>query len=323
MVRTAFRRTVVSAKRLLWVSPRLNRTMFLLQNATMWIRSSCARNSRALGTDAVDPEYQIASMVRVRNEEPFIAEWIVHHLMVGIEHFYVYDNASTDRTYEVLKPFIDRGVVTHIPWDKRPITPSAELDFFRRYAHQSTWVAFFDSDEFLEVRCDRSLVDILDAHTAPAIAVNWRLYGSSWKRQVPRNGVLQNLQHCEEVPERTIKVIARSSQVAALRNPHNFYYKRGRIAKTAEGSRVYGSFAEYDASMQLELRHFVYRGDEDYVRKNSKRHAATASHQLRGRADHDFEAHNALVRPFAREHIDELAATLRALVEQSTESITQ
>src|SRR5262245_1292734 len=51
-----------------------------------------------------------------REEAPFLDEWLTFHCGVGVTHFYLYNNFSTDNFRTVLEPWIDRGVVTLIDW---------------------------------------------------------------------------------------------------------------------------------------------------------------------------------------------------------------
>ena len=50
----------------------------------------------------------------IKNEGPYLREWLEYHKLIGVEHFYVYDNESSDNTKEVLQPYIDAGDVTYI-----------------------------------------------------------------------------------------------------------------------------------------------------------------------------------------------------------------
>ena len=49
----------------------------------------------------------------LQNEAPYIKEWIEYHRLVGVERFYIYDNESTDNVKEILKPYIDLGIVCY------------------------------------------------------------------------------------------------------------------------------------------------------------------------------------------------------------------
>ena len=39
----------------------------------------------------------------MKDESPYIREWLLFHLEVGVEHFYLYDNGITCGTAEVIK----------------------------------------------------------------------------------------------------------------------------------------------------------------------------------------------------------------------------
>ena len=47
-----------------------------------------------------------------KNEARYLAEWLEFHLLAGVEHFFLYDNNSTDDHREVLAPYLRAGVVT-------------------------------------------------------------------------------------------------------------------------------------------------------------------------------------------------------------------
>ncbi len=55
----------------------------------------------------------LALVLIAKNEAPYLEEWINFHFKQGVSHFFIYDNDSTDNTYEILKPFVDSGAVTY------------------------------------------------------------------------------------------------------------------------------------------------------------------------------------------------------------------
>lgn len=55
----------------------------------------------------------LAVCVIIKNEARYLAEWIVYHQLVGVDHFYIYDNNSEDDLAGVLALFPD--AVTLIP----------------------------------------------------------------------------------------------------------------------------------------------------------------------------------------------------------------
>ena len=53
----------------------------------------------------------------LQNEAPFVAEWLEYHRLphVGVSHFYLYDDGSTDGLQAVLAPYVGAGLVTLHP----------------------------------------------------------------------------------------------------------------------------------------------------------------------------------------------------------------
>src|ERR1700755_2182278 len=85
----------------------------------------------------------------VRNEGPYILEWIAFHRCVGVEHFFIYDNESTDETSEILQMLQEAGIVTRIPWTTAdasaidpPVGPQlpAYRHFIEHYKDRTNWV---------------------------------------------------------------------------------------------------------------------------------------------------------------------------------------
>lgn len=47
-----------------------------------------------------------------KDEDPFLKEWIAYHSLLGVEHFFIYDNESRRPIREVLDGFTDSSRVT-------------------------------------------------------------------------------------------------------------------------------------------------------------------------------------------------------------------
>ena len=246
---------------------RVARTvLFLAQNSCVAIQSLFVRSP--VRRDAGPPEHLLAAAIRVKDEARFLPEWLAHHHLLGVEHFFVYDNNSSDGIEAALAPFVERGLVTYVPWPNVPASPSCEADLLARFGHRSRWIAFFDADEFLfETEPGALLAALRKLERRPAIAINWRFFGSAGHESIPAGLVTERFDRAEVGCNRHVKVIARPAAILRYRNSHNFYYRLGRLAVTPDGRRVFGSFATPPSRPRLVLRHYFYRSREDYLRK--------------------------------------------------------
>ncbi len=65
-------------------------------------------------------EYYLTISAIMKNEGPYLKEWLEFHLMTGVEHFYLYDNSSDDETVKILDDYIKRGIVSYHLWPDHP-----------------------------------------------------------------------------------------------------------------------------------------------------------------------------------------------------------
>ena len=140
------------------------------------------------------PHGQVTAVSMMKDEGPFVIEWVVHHLAVGFTDLVVYTNDCSDGTDDMLIRLEELGLCHHrrnvIPEGIRP-QPSA-LNYAQEepVAGLSDWVMVFDADEFLSIRyADGTLDDLLaatKAQGANGIVVTWRIFGSGgvvdWSR---------------------------------------------------------------------------------------------------------------------------------------------
>lgn len=119
----------------------------------------------------------------VKDEAPYLLEWIAHHRLIGVDHFVLFDNGSSDGTSEILARLAAAGIVDHVPWPDIPHVGAqrpAYIAGLARLDGRARWVAFLDADEFLTPVRGESIGDILaDFQDAAGLMVPWRLFGSN------------------------------------------------------------------------------------------------------------------------------------------------
>jgi len=292
-------------------SQAMRNSAFLLQNATRSVGFGSEPEINVPQTEDTKP-YYVSILVRSFNEGRFILEWLAHHKAIGIDHVFIYDNGSDDDTAELLAEAERSGFVTRIYWPDKPITPGAEIDYFNRFAQLSEWTAYIDTDEFIKVRSDESLKEILEHTKAPALAMNWRLYGSGNLEEPEADNMLGSLVRSEPQLHYHIKVIAKNDEIIRYRNSHNFYYRGGRLARTAEGRPAYGTFVDPARESKVELSHYVCRGAEDTLKKHASKVSVEGDPYQR-EVVFDHSVYNEIENRLPEEHLRKVAAALDEL----------
>lgn len=119
----------------------------------------------------------------VRNEAPFLVEWIAYHKVIGFENIIVFANPSTDGTDELLAGLAGAGEITHVPHDPPPGV-SAQANAARLvnegdHVPEGGWVIWLDADEFLNIHVGQGHLDDLLAVLADkaGLLISWRVFG--------------------------------------------------------------------------------------------------------------------------------------------------
>lgn len=176
---------------------------------------------------------KITIVTCMKDEGPFILEWIAWHRAVGVTDFVVFTNDCSDGTAEILDRLEEMGIVRHLP---NPAVTSQSTAFqpaALRYFHylpemmHSDFVISMDVDEFINVRVgDGTLAALFEATGAfDALSISEINHGSNKNVDFER-GWLKDLfpAHETETPggrkaRRGVKTIVRlSERVDQIRN---------------------------------------------------------------------------------------------------------
>lgn len=127
-----------------------------------------------------------AIVTTMKNEGPFILEWIAYHRVIGVDDFLIYTNDCTDGTDAMLQLLQQKGLVQHRenPFketDLKPQHAALQAADSEPVIKNADWLICMDVDEFINVKCgDGRLADLYAAvGEANMIAITWRLFGNS------------------------------------------------------------------------------------------------------------------------------------------------
>lgn len=126
------------------------------------------------------------ALTAMRNEGPFILEWIAWHKMLGFEEILILHNNCTDHSPQMLRQLQRLGEITmkrHRPGPGVPPQVSAyKVGFNHPLVKACDWVYICDTDEFLAIHKGDGLISDLLPEGEPdfaGMAVHWLIYGDS------------------------------------------------------------------------------------------------------------------------------------------------
>jgi len=126
-----------------------------------------------------------AIVTTMKNEGPFILEWLAYHRAIGFDNIIVYTNDCTDGTDTMLKILERKGYVQHRenPFREMGLKPqhgALQASEEEPVIKDAAWVTCIDVDEFVNIKVGDGTLDALfDAvPDANMIAMTWRLFGN-------------------------------------------------------------------------------------------------------------------------------------------------
>jgi len=133
--------------------------------------------------------YDLAIGCVFQNEAPYLKEWIEFHKMVGVRHFVLVDDASSDDYVSILQPYLDSGEVELVQrpcpdglrgsgWPQYQCAVHAALvDHLRGVAR---WLGLVDIDEFIVPMSHANVPDFLNEYEDyGGVYIRWEPFGTS------------------------------------------------------------------------------------------------------------------------------------------------
>lgn len=132
-----------------------------------------------------------AIVTTMKNEGPFILEWLAYHRAIGVQDFLIYTNDCADGTDTMLTMLQAKGLVQHRenPWRPggalKPQHAALQAAESEPVIADADWAICMDVDEFINIRIGDGTLPALYAAMEAAmpganmIALTWRLFGNS------------------------------------------------------------------------------------------------------------------------------------------------
>ncbi len=150
--------------------------------------SSCVQKLNAVARRRHTPTRRLCALATMRDEGPYILEWLAYHRCIGVEHFFVYSNDNTDGSDALLAALAKNGIITWI--ENKDAKANIQL---KAYGHclsivpgvlDYDWCALLDADEFLCLHRSgaenfNGYLDWQEGRPVDVIALPWAIFWSS------------------------------------------------------------------------------------------------------------------------------------------------
>jgi len=242
---------------------------------------------------------RITAVTCVKNEGPFLLEWIAFNRVIGVSDFLFYSNDCTDATDRLLDRLAALGLVTHLPnpAEGRNYQMEALKDAKRQeIVRDADWVWIADVDEFLNIHVgDGTIPELIDACGNPAaISITFQFFANDGIETFEDKPVIGQFTRshnpdiwCDETAQE-VKTLIRSDFPVKYYGAHRPFMKDGlkkheRPAwkdgsgrdvpwkfRVAANKRRIRKFPAQGARRLATLNHYALRSLDSYLVKNDR-----------------------------------------------------
>jgi hypothetical protein len=213
----------------------------------------------------------IAVCAIFKNEAPFLLEWIAFHRLIGVGHFVLYDNGSTDGGSALIAGSWAGSCCTIVDWPQRPGQLAAYRHFIYNFADSFSWVAFIDLDEFLLPLHQDDIRPILHSMAGfSAVLVQWRVFGPSGWMEPPDGLCIEayDLRTSDTLPVNGhIKSVVRCADLLDVSGNAHEYQVRGAVCDTLGRPVANIAIQPAPCHQRLVINHYFTRSRQDWMAK--------------------------------------------------------
>ena len=232
--------------------------------------------------------YYLSICCIIKNER-YLEEFIIYHHIVGVEHFYIYDNNSDNPIKNRLNNFYFNRLCTIIDFPGHSMQIPAYQHCVKNFGNQTKWLAFIDGDEYILPKQDWSIRDVLNRHEdTHALGINWVIFGSNYYDNVQDGLLVDKYRRCENGQNHHIKSIVQPRYVTSAHHQHFVIIQDPSKYRDCKKNIISGPFNNNYTIDLIQINHYHFRSLEDYIKKHNRGNADGTPNVVVHQNHHDF-----------------------------------
>jgi hypothetical protein len=209
-------------------------------------------------------------------DEPNIAEWIAHHLLLGFDKIVVFDHLSKMSIQTEIKSNFENKLqilsVNGIGNIKINLMNEAlNMAVKGNYS----WMLYLDADEYLNLNGLNNIKDYLNIFKeADSIGINWLMFGSSGHKSQPKGLITENFIRSDLRLNIHVKTFIRPHCAVKSVNPHYFVMVNPLRCYSGNGTRMRMGPFNYQPLPFIKARayiaHYYTQSEDEHIRRKNR-----------------------------------------------------
>ncbi len=219
-------------------------------------------------------KYFLSIVAIMKNEKPYLKEWIEYHRVQGVKHFYLCDNDSTDNTKEYLKPYIDTKLITYIHQPGVNQQLKCYQKVVDQYKNETTWLAIIDIDEYMvPLKASNMKRFLKDFNDVSEVSLHWMNYGDNNLFSRTNNLITETFTSHGKHLNHTVKSIVKPDMVVDFNSFGSNHYVKVRGKSVNEYHKPVSYMLNFNISGDLaRINHYILKSFEEFHHKKSRGH---------------------------------------------------
>ena len=209
-------------------------------------------------------------------DENNLEEFIIYHHLIGVEHFFIYDNESKIPIKKRLDHNFFKNICSVIEIKGSVQQINAYNDCIKKTKNNVNWLIVIDGDEFIYLKKHKHINSFLnDYKECHAIGINWLMFGSSFHEEKQKGLVIDNYIYCKDSQDKHIKTICKPRYVSHMPNPHYVVLHNPQLYMDTHRNVINGPFNENKNDDIIRINHYWGKSLEDMEEKVKRGRAPT------------------------------------------------
>ena len=220
------------------------------------------------------PAHFLSVAAIMKNEKPYLKEWLEYHRLVGVEHFYLCDNDSTDNTKEYLAPYIKSGLITYIEMSGKNKQLACYEKVVSEHKKETSWLAFIDLDEYMvPLQTDTMTSFLKEFNDVSEVSLHWLNYGNSGAFKRPAGLMTEFFTSHGRFLNHTVKSIVRPDSVTGFKAFGSNHYVQVKGASVNEYKKPVNFMLNMQISAdKARINHYITKSFAEFLYKKSRGH---------------------------------------------------
>ena len=213
------------------------------------------------------------SLTAIIKNEDYLEEFLIYYIILGVEHFFLYDNESTIPLKKRLIQPIFKEKCTIIDFPGKVMQMKAYQDCLKRTKLLSTWLIIVDGDEYIFPKKCFNLREFLnDYKDYQAIGINWIMFGSSNHKTKQGGFLTGKYTRCGDFNQH-IKTITKPYYTTSMNGVHSVKTINPNKFIDAGKNILSGPFNKHNNTEIIQINHYWGKSLEDYKIKINRGNA--------------------------------------------------